>query len=340
MVLARFASPSVPKIEGISVRQTAVPLKKKLLSEKIPLRAERNSTLSKGNLVAADLIDGKALAEKIRGQIAGEVAGLISRTGVVPGLSVILVGDDPASRVYVGSKQKACAAVGMNGNVVRLPAGTTQAELLAAIDRLNDDPSVHGILVQMPLPRHIDERAVIERVTPLKDVDGFHPVNFGLLAQGTPRFVPCTPLGIRELLLHAKIETRGAHVVVLGRSQLVGKPMALLFLQKGPGGDATVTVCHTATRDPSALTRQADILIVAMGQPEQVTAEWVKPGAVVIDVGIHKRDDGRLCGDVDFSSVVQIASRITPVPGGVGPMTVAMLLRNTLTAFECLVTCL
>ncbi len=284
--------------------------------------------------MAAEIFDGKALAEEIRRQTASEVADLTSRSGVVPGLSVILVGDDPASRVYVGSKQKASAAAGMNGTVVRLPAATTQAELLARIDQLNADPMVHGILVQMPLPRHIDERAVIERVDPLKDVDGFHPVNFGLLAQGTPRFVPCTPLGIRELLLHAKIETRGAHVVVLGRSQLVGKPMALLLLQKGPGGDATVTVCHTATRDPAALARQADILVVAMGRAEVVTADWVKAGAVVIDVGIHKRDDGRLCGDVHFPSVVQVASRITPVPGGVGPMTVAMLLRNTLTACE------
>jgi methylenetetrahydrofolate dehydrogenase (NADP+) / methenyltetrahydrofolate cyclohydrolase len=307
-------------------------LKKQRLSEMIPLRATRTSPLSKGTSVAAELLDGKALAEEIRRQVAAEVAELTSRTGVVPGLSVILVGDDPASRVYVGSKQKASAAAGMKGAVVRLPADTTQAELLATIDRLNDDPTVHGILVQMPLPRHIDERAVIERVTPWKDVDGFHPVNFGLLAQGTPRFVPCTPLGIRELLLHAKIETRGAHVVVLGRSQLVGKPMALLLLQKGPGGDATVTVCHTATHDPAALARQADVLVVAMGRAEQVTAGWVKPGAVVIDVGIHKRDDGRLCGDVHFSSVAQVASRITPVPGGVGPMTVAMLLRNTLVA--------
>jgi methylenetetrahydrofolate dehydrogenase (NADP+)/methenyltetrahydrofolate cyclohydrolase len=282
--------------------------------------------------VAAEIIDGKALAEEIRRQVAVETTGFISRTGVVPGLSVILVGADPASRVYVGSKEKASIAAGMKGTVVRLPAEATQAELLTTIDQLNDDPSVHGILVQMPLPRHIDERAVIERVDPLKDVDGFHPVNFGLLAQGTPRFVPCTPLGIRELLLHAKVETRGAHVVLLGRSQLVGKPMALLLLQKGPVGDATVTVCHTATRDGAALARQADILVVAMGRAEQVTADWVKSGAVVIDVGIHKRDDGRLCGDVHFPSVVQVASRITPVPGGVGPMTVAMLLRNTLTA--------
>ena len=280
----------------------------------------------------AEILDGKALAQRIRRAVAAEVAELTRRTGVVPGLTVILVGEDPASQVYVGSKQKASAAAGMNGTVLRLPAATPQAELLATIDRLNADPAVHGILVQLPLPRHIDERAVLERVAPLKDVDGFHPVNFGLLAQGTPRFVPCTPLGIRELLRDAQVETRGVHAVVLGRSQLVGKPMALLLLQKGPGGDATVTVCHTATRDPAAVARQADLLVVAMGRPEQVTADWVKPGAVVIDVGIHKRDDGGICGDVDFSSVSQVASRITPVPGGVGPMTVAMLLRNTLQA--------
>ena len=282
--------------------------------------------------MSAEIIDGKALAQQVRRQVAEEVAAFTASTGVVPGLTVILVGDDPASQVYVGSKQKASSGAGMNGTVLRLPASVGQAELLATIDRLNADPAVHGILVQMPLPRHIDERAVIERVAPLKDVDGFHPYNFGLLGQGSPRFVPCTPLGIRELLIHAGVETRGAHAVVLGRSQLVGKPMALLLMQKGAGGDATVTVCHTATRDPASFARQADILVVAMGRPEQVTADWIKPGAVVIDVGIHKRDDGTLCGDVDFADVAKVASRITPVPGGVGPMTVAMLLRNTLLA--------
>ena len=282
--------------------------------------------------MAAAIIDGKALAQEVRRTVAAEVAEFTASTGIVPGLTVILVGDDPASQVYVGSKQKASSAAGMNGHVLRLPASASQSELLATIDRLNADPAVHGILVQMPLPRQIDERAVIARVAPLKDVDGFHPENFGLLGQGSPRFVPCTPLGIRELLLHASVETRGAHAVVLGRSLLVGKPMALLLMQKGTGGDATVTVCHTATRDPAAFARQADILVVAMGRPGQVTADWIKPGAVVIDVGIHKRDDGTLCGDVDFAGVSPVASRITPVPGGVGPMTVAMLLRNTLAA--------
>lgn len=282
--------------------------------------------------MSAEIIDGKARAQQVRREVAAEVAQFTASTGIVPGLTVILVGDDPASQVYVGSKQKASSAAGMNGVVLRLPATVAQAELLATIDRLNADPTVHGILVQMPLPRHIDERAVIERVAPMKDVDGFHPENFGRLGQGSPRFVPCTPLGIRELLLHAGVETRGAHAVVLGRSQLVGKPMALLLMQKGAGGDATVTVCHTATRNPAAYACLADILVVAMGRPAQVTADWIKPGAVVIDVGIHKRDDGSLCGDVDFDGASQVASRITPVPGGVGPMTVAMLLRNTLLA--------
>src|SRR5258708_25153147 len=220
----------------------------------------------------------------------------------------------------------------MNGHVERLAADTEQATLIATIDRLNAAPDVHGILVQLPLPRQIDEHAIVERVDPRKDVDGFHPVNAGLLAMGVPRFVPCTPLGIRALLLAEEIETRGAHAVVLGRSQIVGKPMALLLLQKGPGGDATVTVCHTATRDAAAIARGADILIAAIGPPEQVRADWIKPGATVIDVGIHKRADGSLCGDVHAPSVAEVAGALSPVPGGVGPLTVAMLLRNTLQA--------
>jgi methylenetetrahydrofolate dehydrogenase (NADP+)/methenyltetrahydrofolate cyclohydrolase len=244
----------------------------------------------------------------------------------------VLVGDDPASQVYVRNKENSCKAAGMNGHVERLPSDTSQATLLSTIDRLNADPAVHGILVQLPLPRQIDERAIVERVDPRKDVDGFHPVNVGLLAMGVPRFVPCTPLGIRELLIASKIETRGAHAVVLGRSQIVGKPMALLLLQKGAGGDATVTVCHTSTRDTAALARQADLLIAAIGRPEQVRGDWIKPGATVIDVGIHKRADGSLCGDVHAPSVAEVASALSPVPGGVGPLTVAMLLRNTLQA--------
>jgi methylenetetrahydrofolate dehydrogenase (NADP+)/methenyltetrahydrofolate cyclohydrolase len=282
--------------------------------------------------VPAEILDGRALAQQIRRQVGEDVAALKAQTGVVPGLTVVLVGDDPASQVYVRNKASACKAAGMNGAVLRLPAQTSQADLISTIDRLNDDRSVHGILVQLPLPKQINEAVVVERVAPSKDVDGFHPFNFGLLAAGAPRFVPCTPLGIRELLIQAHVETRGAHAVILGRSQIVGKPMALLLLQKGQGGDATVTICHTATRDAVAVARQADLLIVAMGRAEQVTADWVKPGAVVIDVGIHKRDDGRLCGDVHFPSVVEVASKITPVPGGVGPLTIAMLLRNTLKA--------
>jgi methylenetetrahydrofolate dehydrogenase (NADP+) / methenyltetrahydrofolate cyclohydrolase len=282
--------------------------------------------------VPAEILDGRALAQQVRTQVAVEAGELASRTGVVAGLAVVLVGDDPASLVYVRNKESACKSAGMKGTVLRLPAVATQAEVLATIDRLNDDPTVHGILVQLPLPSAIDTRTVVQRLAPIKDVDGLHPFNLGLLAEGCPRYVPCTPLGVRELLIHARVETRGANAVVLGRSQLVGKPMSLLLLQKGEGGDATVTVCHTATRDAATIARQADILVVAMGQPEQVTADWVKPGAVVIDVGIHKRADGKLCGDVHFESVAKVASRITPVPGGVGPMTIAMLLRNTLHA--------
>jgi methylenetetrahydrofolate dehydrogenase (NADP+) / methenyltetrahydrofolate cyclohydrolase len=282
--------------------------------------------------VSARILDGKSLAQRVRKEVASEVARLKAETSIVPGLAVVLVGDDAASQVYVRNKQNACKAAGMNGNVERYPGDTTQATLLATIDRLNADPEVHGILVQLPLPRQIEEREVLERVDPRKDVDGFHPVNVGLLTIGTPQFVPCTPLGVRELLLDAGIETRGAQAVVLGRSQIVGKPMALLLMNKGIGGDATVTVCHTATRDTAAIARQADILIAAVGRPEHVRADWIKPGAVVIDVGIHKRADGALCGDVDFAGASEVASAITPVPGGVGPMTVAMLLRNTLRA--------
>jgi methylenetetrahydrofolate dehydrogenase (NADP+)/methenyltetrahydrofolate cyclohydrolase len=282
--------------------------------------------------VSARILDGKAFAEQVRLEVAAEVARLKAETGVVPGLTVVLVGDNPASKVYVRNKQNACRAAGMSGTIERLPADTTQATLLETIDRLNADSSVHGILVQLPLPRQIDEHAVVERVHPRKDVDGFHPENVGLLTIGMPRFVPCTPLGIKELLVHEGVTTRGAHAVVLGRSQIVGKPMALLLMQKGVGGDATVTVCHTATRDATELTRQADILVAAIGRPEQVRAEWIKPGAVVIDVGMNRREDGSLCGDVHFPGASEVASLITPVPGGVGPMTVAMLLRNTLRA--------
>jgi methylenetetrahydrofolate dehydrogenase (NADP+)/methenyltetrahydrofolate cyclohydrolase len=284
--------------------------------------------------LAARILDGKALAEKIKNQVAADVASLRTRTGRVPGLTVVLVGENPASQVYVRNKQNACKAAGMRGTLLRLPADVAESQLLATIDALNADPDVHGILVQLPLPGQIDDRKVIERVDPRKDVDGFHPENAGLLAIGQPRFVPCTPLGIRELLLAHSIETRGAHAVILGRSQIVGKSMALLLLQKGAGGDATVTVCHAATRDVVHHTRQADILIAAIGIAEHVKADAIKPGAVVIDVGMNRRADGSLCGDVDFGPASEVASWITPVPGGVGPMTVALLLRNTLDAFR------
>lgn len=286
--------------------------------------------------MAARILDGKALAQRIRGEIARQVADGLARTGRVPGLTVVLVGENPASQVYVRNKQNACKAAGIRGNLLRLPAETPETRLLATIDALNADPDVHGILVQLPLPPQVDDRRVIERIDPRKDVDGFHPENAGLLAIGQPRFVPCTPLGIRELLLAAGVETRGAHAVILGRSQIVGKSMALLLLRKGPGGDATVTVCHAATPDSGRFTRQADILIAAIGRPDHVQADAIKPGAVVVDVGMNRREDGTLCGDVDYARAAEVASWITPVPGGVGPMTVALLLRNTLDAFRLL----
>ena len=283
--------------------------------------------------MACRLIDGKALAARIRAEVGAEVARIRPQAGRAPGLVVVLVGDDPASGVYVRNKIKASEESGIGGEVIRLPGATSESELLALLDRLNADPAVDGILVQLPLPRQIDDRRVIERIDPRKDVDGFHPENAGLLAIGTPRFVPCTPAGIRELLIDEGIATRGARAVVLGRSQIVGKSMALLMMGKGPGGDATVTVCHTATVDTPIIAREADILIAAMGVPEAVRGSWIKPGAVVIDVGIHRRADGSLCGDVFRDEALEVASRLTPVPGGVGPMTVAMLLKNTLAAF-------
>ena len=284
--------------------------------------------------MAARIIDGKSIAQSIRDKVAAEVSALRASTGRVPGLTVVLVGENPASQVYVRNKQNACKAAGMRGELLRLPADVSEAYLLATIDALNANPHVHGILVQLPLPSQIDDRRVIERIDPRKDVDGFHPENAGLLAIGHPRFVPCTPLGVREMLLTTGVETRGAHAVILGRSQIVGKSMALLLLQKGPGGDSTVTVCHSATRDAAQFTRQADILIAAIGRAEQVKGDAIKPGAVVIDVGMNRRADGSLCGDVDYASASGVASWITPVPGGVGPMTVAMLLKNTLRSAE------
>lgn len=287
---------------------------------------------------AGNLIDGKAIAQKIRQGCGASIAELKSR-GITPGLAVVLVGDDPASRTYVRSKAKTCLELGMHSVKHELPAATTQTELLSLVRELNADPAVHGILVQSPPPRHIDERAVNEVIDPRKDVDGFHPVNAGKLALGqTDGFVPCTPLGCQRLLVESGIETAGAHVVVLGRSMLVGKPLALLLMRKGRGADATVTVAHSRTRNLAELTRSADILVAAIGQPEFVKAEHVRDGAVVIDVGINKKSDPaaergyRLVGDVDFEAVAPKCRAITPVPGGVGPMTIAMLIANTLTA--------
>lgn len=285
--------------------------------------------------MAAELIDGKALAAAMREEIRQKVAELKAKTGVVPGLGVVLVGDDPASRSYVTAKEQALAAAGMHSEDIRLPATTTQEELLAVIERLNTMPDVHGILVQLPLPKGLDEAAVIRAIAPEKDVDGFTPVNVGRMMIGEPCFLPCTPHGIIQMLLRSGVETAGAHAVVIGRSNIVGKPVAQLLARKAPGGNATVTLCHTGTRDLASFTRQADILVVASGRPNTVTGEMVKPGAVVIDVGVNRvpcegtKTGYRLCGDCDFDSVAQVASKLTPVPGGVGPMTITMLLENT-----------
>jgi methylenetetrahydrofolate dehydrogenase (NADP+)/methenyltetrahydrofolate cyclohydrolase len=282
------------------------------------------------------LIDGKAIAQKTHDASRAAVAELKAR-GFTPGLAVVLVGDDPASRAYVRSKDKMCLELGMHSVKHELPATTSQADLIAIVQGLNADPAIHGILVQSPPPPHIDERAVIEAIDPRKDVDGFHPLNVAKLTLGDPDgFVPCTPLGCQRLLIESGIETAGANVVVLGRSMIVGKPMALLLMAKGPGGDATVTVAHSRTRDLPTVCRTADILIAAIGRPEFVRADFVKDGAVVIDVGINRVDDPalpkgyRLTGDVAFAEVAPKCRAITPVPGGVGPMTIAMLMANTI----------
>ena len=288
----------------------------------------------------ARLMDGALLAQKVRAEVAADVVEL-RRRGVVPGLTVVLVGDDPASAVYVGGKEKASREAGMAGETIRLPATTSQAELLALVEHLNADGSVHGILVQMPLPKHIDPETVINHIRPDKDVDGFHPVNVGKLLIGhTDGFAPCTPAGIQRLLGEYDVRTAGAECVIIGRSTIVGKPMAALMIQSGPLADATVTVCHSRTRDLAAHTRRADILIAAVGRARLVTADMVKPGAVVVDVGMNRIQDPttksgtRLVGDVDFDGVRHVASLITPVPRGVGPMTIAMLLRNTVRAAQ------
>ena len=281
--------------------------------------------------MTARLIDGKAIAAAMREALALEVTAFRESTSIVPKLAAVLVGDDPASQVYVRNKQQASAKAGMVSDVHRLAASTSQAELLDLVTTLNADSSVHGILVQLPLPKHIHETTVLDAVHPLKDVDCFHPENVGLMVQGRPRFLPCTPHGVQVLLAESGTTVDGAHVVVLGRSEIVGKPVAMMLVQKGDTANATVTICHSRTTNLVEITRSADILIAAIGKPEFVTADMVKPGAVVIDVGINRLND-RLVGDVAFEAVRSVASAITPVPGGVGPMTIAMLLKNTLAA--------
>jgi methylenetetrahydrofolate dehydrogenase (NADP+)/methenyltetrahydrofolate cyclohydrolase len=288
--------------------------------------------------VTATLIDGVAIATTIRGEVAAQVAEL-RRAGIVPGLAVVLVGDNPASQIYVRSKGKACLEAGMHSETIVLPLDTSEATLLATIDRLNADPAIHGILVQLPVPPHIDTDKVLRRLDPAKDVDGFHPMNVGKLVLGDPTaFKPATPAGIQQMLIRSGIETKGAHAVIVGRSTIVGRPMANLLIQSGPGGDATVTIAHSRSRDLPALCREADILVVAIGRAEFIGADAVKPGAAVIDVGINRVDDAtkpkgyRVVGDVAFDAVCEVAGAITPVPGGVGPMTIAMLLANTLQA--------
>lgn len=278
--------------------------------------------------MSAQIIDGKAVADALRGELARRAEELKKR-GVEPALAVILVGDDPASQVYVRNKEKACKKAGIRSIMKRLPADTSQEALEREVTALNEDASVHGILVQLPLPKHLNEQRVLDLIDPRKDVDGFHPVNSGRLLNGQPGFVPCTPKGALYLIERTGTNIAGKHAVVVGRSNIVGKPMALLLLQK----HATVTICHSRTQDLGSITRQADILVVAVGRPNFVTGDMIKPGAVVIDVGINRLEDG-LTGDVDFASAQEVAGAITPVPGGVGPMTIAMLLSNTLDAAE------
>jgi methylenetetrahydrofolate dehydrogenase (NADP+)/methenyltetrahydrofolate cyclohydrolase len=287
--------------------------------------------------MTATILDGKALAGEIRAEIGEQVADFIVNDGMVPCLAAVLVGESAASQVYVRNKQQACQKIGIESRLHKLPDSTTEEELLTLVHKLNKDYTVHGILVQLPLPAQIDATRILRAINPMKDVDAFHPENVGLIVQGKPRFLPCTPLGIQQLLVRRKIPIASSHVVVLGRSDIVGKPIALMLMQRGPGGDATVTVCHSRSRNLPEITRQADILIVAIGKARYVTAGMVKPGAVVIDVGINRTEQG-LQGDVDFEAVKEVAGQITPVPGGVGPLTIAMLLHNTLAAARMQVT--
>ena len=284
--------------------------------------------------MAAQIIDGKQIAAEIRAELKDEVAGR-KEQGIVPGLGVILVGEDPAAQSCVTSKERACEEMGIYSDDNRLPAETSQAELLALVQRMNDDPKINGILVQLPLPAQLDESEVLLAIDPAKDVDGFHPVSVGKMMIGEKTFLPCTPHGVVQLLMRSGVKIEGAHVVIVGRSNIVGKPLANMLIQKSPTGNATVTVCHTRTKDVAAYARQADIVIAAAGRPNTITADMVKDGVVVIDVGVNRVEDAsrkrgyRLVGDVDFEAVKEKASFITPVPGGVGPMTITMLLYNT-----------
>ena len=284
----------------------------------------------------AKIMDGKAIAQEIQTELAEETSRFTQETGVTPCLAAVLVGADAASEVYVRNKQRACERVGLSSQLHKLPATTPQQSLLDLITELNNDPLVHGILVQLPLPAGLDSTQVLDSINPQKDVDAFHPENVGLISQGRPRFLPCTPHGVQQILDRCGIELAGKHVVIVGRSEIVGKPMAMLLLNRdstrGPqAANATVTVCHSCTNDLAAITRTADVLIAAIGKPKFITADMVKPGAVVVDVGINRTAEG-LVGDVDFDNVSTVAQYITPVPGGVGPLTVTMLMHNTLTA--------
>ena len=302
------------------------------------LKLRRGIKMSLGVYVTAKILDGKALAQEIRSEVAAGVAEMQRNHGVTPGLAAVLVGDDPASAIYVRNKRKACDEVGMVSDTICLPGNSTTEKVLNAVDGLNKNPRFHGILVQLPLPTQVDELAVIESMDPDKDVDGLHPFNVGKLVQGRADFIPGTPAGIQQILLRSGHDPSGTNVVVCGRSDIVGKPMALLLMQPAHGANATVTVCHTHTKNMEEITSQADILVAAIGSPNAITADMVKEGAIVIDVGINRVTDDsrkrgyRLNGDVNFAEVSEKASAITPVPGGVGPMTIAMLLVNTLTA--------
>ena len=281
--------------------------------------------------MSATILSGKSLAKQIQTELAEEVIDFLQNNGAIPCLAAVLVGEDAASKVYVRNKQRACERVGMGSQLHHLPADATEDSLLDLVAKLNKDRAVHGILVQLPLPPQIAPRHVLQAISPAKDVDAFHPENVGLLVQGYPRFLPCTPHGIQQLMIRNGIEIAGNRVVIVGRSDIVGKPLAIMLAAKRDGGNATVTLCHSRTRDLPSVAREADILIAAIGQPRFITAEMVKPGACVIDVGMNRTDDG-LVGDVDFDPVREVAGHITPVPGGVGPLTVTMLLHNTLTA--------